>query len=398
MQGFTIENEGFRTYLVYRLQDGEKTDVFGRGMLMANHIDGIIPVMSDSGSAEEIRYDITDMTELEAFLCEGVGKERQLGIFNDVLHFILGAEQYLLDSSMFVMNIKRLYIDRSTKEVRLIYLPVIRPKPKPKINERIMVLFRDILFATKYLPGEDNGYLAELINSMAGAAEFSPSEFFRTLKRLKKPGHPVKSDMDLKEPDSDNKVLDEYTGEDESELPYVYSESSEGNSLYSDNADSKKDSVFGHLKKIFFSKSEEKNSDENNYEDYYNNYKVPEMSVAEDMKNNYYCEEASIKDEQIGELSYIIRRSSGEKIIIDREVFAIGKAASGNNYKITDNVAVSANHAKISIKNGKFYVTDENSLNYTYVNGKKLAANKPEEIISGDTLCFADEEFTFYSA
>ena len=381
LQGFTIENEGLRTYLIYRPQSEENIDVFGRGMLMANHIEGIIPVMPDSDSTHKIRYDITDMTEIEAFLSEGIGMRQQMDIFEGVLRSILGAERYLLDSSMFVMNMNYVYIDRNTGAVQLIYLPVTRAKPVHKINERIRILFRDMIFTIRYSPKEDNRHVAELINGLNNKSEFSPSEFFRIIKKFDDGEVPdtAADDTGLEK----ETVLSEYTEESESQTLYVYSESSEGNILYSDNADSKKDSVFGHLKKIFFSKQDSKSSDDT-YMDYYNSESADELNVAETVKDNYDC------------FPYMIRLSNGEKIVVDSDVFNIGKAGKDNNYRISDNVAVSASHAEIVTRNGHYYVSDLDSLNYTYVNGDRIGSNIPKKLESGDIISFADEEFKFY--
>ncbi len=394
MQGFTIENEGLRTYLVYRPQPEEDIDMFGRKMLTANHIEGIIPVMPDMDGVKRIRYDITDMTSMETFLGEGIEKRRQLKIFDNALRFVLGAEQYLLDSSMFVMNIKYVYMDTDNDIVQLLYLPVVRAKPEPKINERIRNLFRNMVFAAKYPPGADNGYVAELINSLNNKTEFSPAEFFRILKKLDVP----EESCDTQPPDTaDSKdVLAEYDAAGDLHSGYVYSEISDDNDLYSDNPDNKKDSVFGHLKKLFFSKSDSKSSDEGTYTDYYINEAAPELKVAEDVKDIYRCPDKPEENEEPEKTAYMVRLSNFERVAINRKLFRIGKAASGSHYRITDNVAVSAAHAEISEENGYFYVSDLGSLNGTYVNGEKIGMDKPGRLMPGDVISFADEEFEFF--
>lgn len=95
-------------------------------------------------------------------------------------------------------------------------------------------------------------------------------------------------------------------------------------------------------------------------------------------------------------IPYITRTSTGENIGLDKNVFRIGKEERYADYLISDNAAVSRVHAEFNIKNGICYLVDEDSLNHTYVNNKKLEAHLPEELKSGDVILFADEEFVFY--
>ena len=54
-------------------------------------------------------------------------------------------------------------------------------------------------------------------------------------------------------------------------------------------------------------------------------------------------------------------------------------------------------HAEIKCDNGVYTVTDQDSMNHTYVNKEVAGAYVPVEIHSGDTISFADDEYTFYS-
>jgi pSer/pThr/pTyr-binding forkhead associated (FHA) protein len=60
-----------------------------------------------------------------------------------------------------------------------------------------------------------------------------------------------------------------------------------------------------------------------------------------------------------------------------------------------DGQFVSGNHAQIIQMNGKFYVEDMGSSNFTYVNERKLAAGQLEPLNSGDTLRFGKITLTF---
>lgn len=93
---------------------------------------------------------------------------------------------------------------------------------------------------------------------------------------------------------------------------------------------------------------------------------------------------------------YIIRKRTGEKTAINRSLFKLGKDASYVDYCIRDNPTVSRNHADIVKRQDGFYLVDKGSLNHTFVNGKKLAADEYRKLKSGCLIQLADEVFEFW--
>ena len=91
----------------------------------------------------------------------------------------------------------------------------------------------------------------------------------------------------------------------------------------------------------------------------------------------------------------LTRISTGEKITINKERFAIGRERGRVDYCISDNTAVGRSHAVIVNRGGNAYVIDQNSRNCTYVNDQRAGANQEVKIKSGDKITFADEAFTY---
>ena len=93
---------------------------------------------------------------------------------------------------------------------------------------------------------------------------------------------------------------------------------------------------------------------------------------------------------------YLIRSKNQEKISVDKEVFRIGKEREYCDYFVSDNNAVSRNHADIIARNGRFFIKDLNSTNRTYVDGRPIPAQQETEIVSGTKLRLGNEDFVFY--
>ncbi|MDE7323278.1 MAG: FHA domain-containing protein [Lachnospiraceae bacterium] len=96
-------------------------------------------------------------------------------------------------------------------------------------------------------------------------------------------------------------------------------------------------------------------------------------------------------------VTYIIRKRTGEKVVINRSLFKMGKDASYVDYCIKDNPAVSRNHADIVQKPDGFYLVDKGSLNHTFINGRKLEAGEYRKLEDGCLMQLADDVFEFRS-
>ena len=97
-----------------------------------------------------------------------------------------------------------------------------------------------------------------------------------------------------------------------------------------------------------------------------------------------------------GGSAYLIRRKNGEKIMITSQNFAIGKERRRVNYCVSDNTSVSRYHAIITKKGSDYYVADQKSSNFTYVNGVQLSPYQETLLTDRSTLKLSDEEFEFH--
>lgn len=95
--------------------------------------------------------------------------------------------------------------------------------------------------------------------------------------------------------------------------------------------------------------------------------------------------------------AYLIRSSTDERIPIYKDVFTMGKGEKNVDYMITDNNAVSRIHADILTRGTRFFVLDHGSTNKTYINGIVLPEHAEVELPDGAILKLANEEFVFHA-
>lgn len=113
--------------------------------------------------------------------------------------------------------------------------------------------------------------------------------------------------------------------------------------------------------------------------------------------------ETTVLDSGAGETSVLsmapactlIREKTGEKINISGKEFLIGKERNRVDYCISDNNSVSRAHARILVKDGRFFVVDQNATNGTFVNNVRAQPRREVEIKDGDQLKLSDEVFVF---
>ena len=92
---------------------------------------------------------------------------------------------------------------------------------------------------------------------------------------------------------------------------------------------------------------------------------------------------------------YLIRVNTGERIMITKQNFKLGKASMGVDYSVKGNGAVSRVHAVITNKDGIYYIRDNKSTNHTFVNGKTLEDGENELLTQDCKIVLGDEEFIF---
>lgn len=91
-----------------------------------------------------------------------------------------------------------------------------------------------------------------------------------------------------------------------------------------------------------------------------------------------------------------LRYEDGRKISISVFPFIIGKMKSRVD-GVVDGTGISRIHAMIKEQDGKYFLSDLNSLNGTGVNGKMLDANETAEILDGDIISLANTSLTFHT-
>lgn len=91
----------------------------------------------------------------------------------------------------------------------------------------------------------------------------------------------------------------------------------------------------------------------------------------------------------------LIRKKTGEKVVITTAHFAIGRELGKVNYCISDNTTVGRVHAVIVKKGADYVLIDQKSTNGSFVNNVRLTPGEEKVLKSGDTIKLSDEVLEF---
>ena len=91
----------------------------------------------------------------------------------------------------------------------------------------------------------------------------------------------------------------------------------------------------------------------------------------------------------------LIRKRNNEQIPITKNLFRIGRDFDFNDYAVIGNRHVGHTHCHIVIKDGEYFVVDDNSKNHTRVNGNLIPPGTEIKLAHGYIITAADEDFEF---
>lgn len=86
----------------------------------------------------------------------------------------------------------------------------------------------------------------------------------------------------------------------------------------------------------------------------------------------------------------LIWKKNGQRFIVEQSRAVIGKGAD-TDIQITGNAAVSRRHAEILYMDERYWIMDLESLNGTFVNGRRLSPLEKQRISNGDMVILANE-------
>ena len=418
--------------LIYNVDEDEKIDNVSIGIMRNNDIKGLLPIdiiMHDSMT--EFKYKTEKLKNLDKYLSEELTKEDLLNVFENICKVVTDIEEYMLGEAQLILENKYIFTDNGN--IKMILLPLYNRRNNLSIHE----FFKNLLLYMMVKNNKAANFAADISRQLSDEESFSCNKFLQLISQIKQKKHIEKFDIIKPENKSDFKErrvnnIEESLGS--LKLDYsVYSNreqtpvniQSPVNTLKSVNnkpqsnveLDVKPESSFlipgkdepvnvgtvshketREKKKFsFFGKKKEKEV-----------YAVDNKAEASKLHSNNFAETTVLQNsDRFAETTllglsvnvlnaFLIWKRTGEKILIDKSSFRIGREKSYVEFCINDNSSVGRNHAEIVRKDGSFFIRDLKSLNFTMVNGEKVSTSVEVELLDNDIISLSNEEFEFH--
>lgn len=179
--GFSFENQGTTTYLVYAVEEDDVIDSMSLGMLTNNKIPGLAPaIFIQLDSQKYIKYNVSAKISVKQFFEGQVNKKRLLGVFNGIVDAMLSAEEYMIDTNTILLDLNYFFADVSTCETELVCLPVVGKDNRAELS----TFFKTIMFSTQFDQTENCDHVAKIINYLNSTQVFSLLDFKSVLDSL----------------------------------------------------------------------------------------------------------------------------------------------------------------------------------------------------------------------
>lgn len=376
MSNIEIEKHGSGKFLCYQLEAGEQIDEFEYGMLRNNTIKGLIPLVVSSVDGNTVlKYDITEKMSLKELLNTEIRKKDFISFFKSLQMALQDMSDYMLKTDHVLALYDNIFVDKNSKEVGLVYVPVDSEEEELDIG----LFLKNLIFQAKYYEKENNAYIFDIINFLNSNADFSYVEFGKVIDRLMDSGtenNDSKGVPPVKRPP----VRTEKTDPDPSDI----------------SEEPKKDTRKSKKPFNFFEKKEEKGqkNPKKKKGSAPIGIKIPGKDMQMDRKSP--IGEDIVKEDNGSENARLVYIKNNDVILLNKNHFRLGRKKDTVDYCIQGNNTVGRNHAEI-IKNEMGYcIIDNDSKNHTYINGKGIVSGVPVVLKHEDRVTLSNEEFVFY--
>ncbi len=183
MGTFKYENVGSSTYLVYELDYDEQIDSTSLGMISNNSISGVAKMFySQIDHKKFLKFDVSAKISADQLLTGPVEKKRIVGLFKGIVSALMEAEDYMLDSSSFILDMKFIFTNISATDVSVVCLPVIG-----KRNDKDLQSFlRETLFTIQFADPSES-FIGQILNYLNTQVGFSLEGFYELLQGVGEP-------------------------------------------------------------------------------------------------------------------------------------------------------------------------------------------------------------------
>lgn len=438
-----LEKSEFGDFLFYEIKNKDNIHINDLKLLRSRSIDSILPLQIICNKEETyIRYDLISEITANEYLKDKNSKDKLYWFLLELARSLKTIEKSTLKLSNVILNKEKIYIDTITNKLLLIYMPIATISD---IQESISLkeFLTEVAFFNTYDDTDDTKFFVKVFNFIVGNDDITIEQLNRFIESL---------DYYLK-PDFKHELEDKYILKENitSSKQVNYNEQNFEDNIESVKQIEKENEIKNEIDKPI-EIIEINNIDDNTIEGHYSSKKVSNIDNSKieiEEEINYkrvtraeYDEEKNISEkiniskpteiniipnvdnsicikidnydgdkidnfidnemqttaldesDNLNLKPYLFIKNINEKVIIDKEIFRLGRDKNNVDYNILSR-AVGRQHALIIRKENDYYFKDNNSKNGSFINGNRVKANTEYKICHKDKLTLANEDMIF---
>ena len=426
MVAFHVEQQGECTFLTCTVEE-EALDGVVSGMMVRNSINGLLPYSTAQINGSRVcSYNITSQVSLKQFFSRPVTRRTLMKVMLGILNTVETAKEYLIQQSDLLFDSEYIFVSVSSGLPALLCLPV----EKDATSLDMLSFFRHLLFTTSFDEHEDRSYVAELITFMNQPAVRRYSEFRNFLEGMlnqaEKPATSANFDSGLSDHSENIGPTEQFPVQEQSY------------SIAAPPAQKNKIGFFARLRKkkdkspgqqigssmppsavgyhvpglnVPYPESSEVNIPVPQICQEHIEQEPKQPQIVQDRSVDVIPYDINVVDLVSDETVVVHNRNgtalgtsgtpwltqirTGKESPIHHMPYRIGKEPSYVDFCVTGNAAVSRSHADIHENETGYFITDNNSKNHTFMDGRCLTPGQPYPLIPGAHFFLANEEFIF---
>lgn len=386
---FEIKNHGLENFLLYWVKEEQKIERKAVEVLKDNP-SAIIETLEEieEDGKYGFQYNIAYKATLRKYLMQTMGKEEVLKLLGTIIEAYKLLKSTGVDEKYLYLNLDYIFVDFVTRDISFLCIPEDR---KLEGNKNLREFLKELLMSIAYKEEEDIYYIAKLVVYISNNRSIEVENFEELVLSLKdakirqcQPQVTMTSGTAATPPPVAAPVPTvARTAFTAPPMPHsVREETIQGSQPKPIKLEAAKPAPSGSL----IANREIGEHDETTV------LMTPSGMLKEPVKPKRGLFQRSTEKKPT---PVLIRMKNQEKIMINKNVFRIGKSKTDADYTVEDNVAISRVHAIIHKRDGACYIKDNDSTNNTYVNGNILKGENEQLLIKGTKISLADEEFVF---
>lgn len=372
MSKFKIEHSAGQKFLVIQGQKGQQISEREYYAISNGQIPGLLRAeLVKKGNNFRLNYNISGFISLREFLVNPLNKVSFAKLLSNILNNLKALQNAYYNHQFILMDMNAAMVNPTTQQVSFVYVPITFYESGTNLKEFLL----SIIQCCSFLPGENTDYVRDYIRILNNGINFSIFDLEEYIKGLKVDEQ--QSNV-VKKCERCGSILQ----------PNVNFCSSCGMKIGGLGVNNPQ-GVYDPTKNVVGSKQKD------NGVEFCFVEQPPKYSntISRSCITNIPQQQQTPPVSQ--KIAYLYRAKTGEQIPIMSDSFRVGKDPHNCDYCIRDNSAISRCHVVFKQISGKWFITDLNSTNKTYINERMIHPHMDIELFSGMNIRLANEDFMF---